>query len=76
MTDDLYCHHSALIYCRFCNQGVTGQHEENCPNTLMGWECPNCGRIYAFWVRECSPCNEIARIAYDSVEEMMADLDE
>lgn len=25
------------------------------------WKCPQCGRIYAYWVAECHPCNAAAR---------------
>jgi predicted RNA-binding Zn-ribbon protein involved in translation (DUF1610 family) len=26
--------------------------------TQKGWVCPKCGRVYAYWVSECRPCNE------------------
>lgn len=26
---------------------------------MRGWECPKCGKVYAWWVKECETCGKV-----------------
>ena len=52
--------------CPYCNLDTAGNHEWNCPlnsnynkqneyskNNIMGWECPKCGSVYAWYDSKC-----------------------
>lgn len=38
-------------------------------SSLLGWKCPQCGRIYSPWQPTCTMCNYKARgVIYDNNE--------
>lgn len=46
-----------LKYC------LSDEHKADCPNcttihdnTVLGWMCPRCGQVWAWWVDRCGYC--------------------